>query len=109
MKKIIFGLIIIIMVVSIIPVFAQVNTVQINKIKYCVPPEFIELVEQALAQAETKKEYERISKILNMISNPEIITAGSGVDPNGKYNFGQSKYEKAKTYPDGSAVWQRID
>jgi hypothetical protein len=106
MKKFISGILIGCILASGITIMA--NSVPNNE-NYNVPTKFIEMIENAVAKADSREEYNRLNEILKYASNPLTITSGVHYDPNGKYNFGLSKYEKVLTNPDGSILWKRIN
>jgi hypothetical protein len=75
---------------------------------YNVPTSLTQMVEKALSNAESKDEYNRVSEILRFISNPLVISSGPNFNPNGKYNFGLSVYEKSIDR-DGNITWTRTN
>jgi len=103
MKKFVLGLIVGAFLFTIVPVIATTEE------SYNVPSSLVEMVETALSKAESREEYNRISEILNFISNPMVISSGPNFNPNGKYNFGKSVYEKSKVDSDGNITWVRIN
>ncbi|HBY19928.1 MAG TPA: hypothetical protein DEG71_02800 [Clostridiales bacterium] len=103
MKKFILGLI----VGAVL--FTSVSVMANSEENYSVPSSLVVIVEKALSNAESQSEYNRISEILNFISNPRVISSGSNYNPNGKYNFGKSVYEKTNIDANGNITWTRID
>lgn len=106
MKKFISGILIGCILSSGITIMASNVT---NDKNYNVPNTLIEMIENAIAKTDSREEFKRLSEILNYVSNPISISSGGHYDPNGKYNFGLSKYEKVRTNTDGSILWKRIN